>query len=355
MPTKGTFMTTAVQILTDAGVQNADAIVRAATDSGLPLGIAVALIAKESNGANVYGHDTGGALCGAGEVTQDNFTNQFLPAVLGGATSNGVGLTQITYPGYFRQHPDLAWWDPYTNAKFGFDLMKGYLGGDYSDASLVAAGSTYNSGSATGAPAYGQSFRDLAVTWTAKLSGSDETAGAPAPEPAPEPAPAQPAGITGDTYIVQPGDTLGSIATRSGHTVAELASWSGISDPDHIEASWTIRLSGGSASSGGNYTIQSGDTLTSIAAAHGTTVAAIVSANGIADPNTIWAGQTITIPTGSASPAPAQRRYTVQPGDTLWAIAASQLGDGARYGEIAAVNSITDPDSIQAGQSLLIP
>lgn len=350
-------MSNAVDLLTQVGFQNSDSIVRAANDTGLPLGIAVALIAKESNGANVYGHDAGGALSGGGEVTQDNFTNQFMPLIRAGHTSNGVGPTQITYPGYFTQNPDLAWWDPYTNMCFGFNLMLGYLGGDYSDDSLIAAGSTYNSGSATGAPAYGTSFRDLAVAWTAKLSGSDETAAAPAPAPAPEPAPAQPAGITGDTYTVQSGDTLGSIATRSGHTVAELASWSGISDPDHIEAGWTIRLSGGSApaTSGGNYTIQSGDTLTSIAEAHGTTVAAIASANGIADPNTIWAGQTITIPGGSAAPAPAQRRYTVQPGDTLWAIAASQLGDGARYGEIAAANGIGNPDSIQAGQSLLIP
>ena len=345
-------MTDATQILTDAGVQNADAIVRAANDEGLPLGIAVALIMKESGGKNIYGHDRGGVLSVPGElqVTEDNFGNQFLPAVLGGATSNGVGLTQITYPGYFRQNPSLAWWDPYTNARFGFNLIKGYLNGHYDDAALVAAGSTYNSGSPTGNPAYGRTFRDLAVEWTAKLSGASTPAAAPSPAPAPAPAASAPAS---STYTVQPGDTLTSIAQRFGHSVGELAAWSGISNPDVIQVGQTIRLSGGEPST---YTVQPGDTLTGIAASHGTTVAAIVAANGIADPNTIWAGQRITIPGGgSAAPAPSRRRYTVQPGDTLWGIAQSQLGSGSRYGEIASANGIGNPDSIQAGQSLIIP
>lgn len=168
-------MSNAVDLLTQGGFQNADSIVRAANDTGLPLGVAVALIAKESMGRNIYGHDSGGAMQGAGEVTQENFTNQFMPLIRAGHTSNGVGPTQITYPGYFTQNPDLAWWDPYTNMCFGFNLMLGYLGGDYSDDSLIAAGSTYNSGSATGAPEYGQTFRDLSITWTNNLSGSDTT------------------------------------------------------------------------------------------------------------------------------------------------------------------------------------
>ncbi|KAK2957591.1 putative LysM domain containing protein [Blattamonas nauphoetae] len=48
-----------------------------------------------------------------------------------------------------------------------------------------------------------------------------------------------------------------------------------------------------------NYTIAKGDTLTSIAKKFGTTVAAIVRLNNIADPNKISVGQVIKIPGSS--------------------------------------------------------
>jgi peptidoglycan lytic transglycosylase len=44
---------------------------------------------------------------------------------------------------------------------------------------------------------------------------------------------------------------------------------------------------------GGTYVVQPGDTLTSIAAALGTTVEDLAAANGIADPDLIYAGQTL--------------------------------------------------------------
>jgi LysM repeat protein len=48
-----------------------------------------------------------------------------------------------------------------------------------------------------------------------------------------------------------------------------------------------------------NYTIQPGDTLTKIAARTGTTVDALAQANNIANPNMIFAGQNLTIPTNT--------------------------------------------------------
>ena len=59
-------------------------------------------------------------------------------------------------------------------------------------------------------------------------------------------------------------------------------------------------------------------------------------------------------------PAPAEpesRFYTIQKGDTLWKIAATALGNGARYPEIFEANRevILDPDKIYPGQKIRIP
>jgi len=54
----------------------------------------------------------------------------------------------------------------------------------------------------------------------------------------------------------------------------------------------------GGGAGGSQYTIQSGDTLSQIAAKSGTTVDALAKANGIANPNMIFAGQNLTIPGG---------------------------------------------------------
>ena len=47
--------------------------------------------------------------------------------------------------------------------------------------------------------------------------------------------------------------------------------------------------------------------------------------------------------------------YVVRKGDTLWAIARRFLGDGRRYREIAAANSVRNPNLIFPGQKLRIP
>lgn len=118
----------------------------------------------------------------------------------------------------------------------------------------------------------------------------------------------------------------------------------------------SISGSSGSTSGGQTYTVRSGDTLSNIAAKYGTTYQALASYNGIADPNRINVGQVIRIPgsTSGSSSASGSRTYTVRQGDSLWAIAASQLGNGSRYKEIKTLNGLTS-DTIHAGQTLKLP
>jgi nucleoid-associated protein YgaU len=54
-------------------------------------------------------------------------------------------------------------------------------------------------------------------------------------------------------------------------------------------------------------------------------------------------------------PAPAGRSYTVEAGDTLWAIAERFYGDGSKYQVIADASGIANPDLIHPGEVLTIP
>jgi nucleoid-associated protein YgaU len=54
-------------------------------------------------------------------------------------------------------------------------------------------------------------------------------------------------------------------------------------------------------------------------------------------------------------PAPAGRTYTVESGDTLWAIAERFYGDGGKYQVIADASGISNPDLIHPGEVLTIP
>ena len=57
----------------------------------------------------------------------------------------------------------------------------------------------------------------------------------------------------------------------------------------------------------------------------------------------------------AAPAAPAVQTYTVEGGDSLWAIAERFYGDGNRYGDIASASGISNPDLIHPGQVLTIP
>lgn len=60
---------------------------------------------------------------------------------------------------------------------------------------------------------------------------------APKPAPAPEPAPTE-----RRYYVVQPGDTLGALAAKYGHSVSTLQGWNGIADPNVIRVGQRLRV-----------------------------------------------------------------------------------------------------------------
>jgi LysM repeat protein len=183
------------------------------------------------------------------------------------------------------------------------------------------------------------------------------------------------------TVVVERGDTLSGIALEHRIEVAELARINGIADPNRIYAGQTLRLAVTPATSPAAvaapangariHSVRLGENLTWIARRYGVTVSAIVSANQIADPSRIFAGQRLTIPglaatspatasepaatsTGApatAAAAPPSRTHIVQPGENLTWIARRY---GVTVSAIASANRIADPGRIFAGQRLTI-
>ncbi|MBC7260005.1 MAG: LysM peptidoglycan-binding domain-containing protein [Chloroflexi bacterium] len=95
-----------------------------------------------------------------------------------------------------------------------------------------------------------------------------------------------------------------------------------------------------------------GETLTRIAWRYGTTVGAIAAANGIWNPNRIYAGQVLRIPCPCTCWTPRPACHVVRWGETLFGIARMY---GTSVWAIARANGIWDINYIRAGQCLVIP
>ena len=152
------------------------------------------------------------------------------------------------------------------------------------------------------------------------------------------------------TYTVKSGDTLSVIANDFGVTVDQLVRWNNISNPNLITVGQILYFSDKSSSGLGQgitYVVQAGDTLSGIATKFGTTVANLVSLNNISDPNLIYVGQVLKLPSSGNS----SRTYTVQEGDTLSSIATKF---GTTVVNLVSLNNISNANLIYVGQVLYV-
>ncbi len=103
-------------------------------------------------------------------------------------------------------------------------------------------------------------------------------------------------------HVVAAGDSFETIANKYGVTVRELVSANPqlLKTGDQLAVPVAVAIpsenGGSSTSAPRTYTVKAGDTLTAIAIKFGSTVAAIASANNIANINNINVGQVLTIP-----------------------------------------------------------
>lgn len=104
------------------------------------------------------------------------------------------------------------------------------------------------------------------------------------------------------------------------------------------------------------YIVQEGDTLYSLGRRYGVPWQTLMKYNNMYDPASLWAGQRLKIPGGNTARGPVEwdgvTTYKVQHGDILYDIG---LLFGMSWREIAALNGLTDPNQIFVGQVLKIP
>ena len=151
-------------------------------------------------------------------------------------------------------------------------------------------------------------------------------------------------------YVVKEGDTLSSIAIKYGTTYDSIAKLNGITNPNLIYPGQVLKIETKiEASNDENiyYTVKPGDTLSSIAAKSGVSYQTLASMNGISNPNLIYPGQVLLISGDNKS----KIYYTVRPGDTLTSIASTH---GVSYQSIAKLNGISNPNLIYPGEILRI-
>lgn len=117
-----------------AGARHALKIVQEAKRAGIQPSWAFALVEQESGFRNVFGHDRGSIL--AGQPVTRARVRRLLAHVRQGGISNGVGLTQLTWPPFIR-HAEAAGGahKPRVQLRVGFTLFRQMSGGRfYTDA-----------------------------------------------------------------------------------------------------------------------------------------------------------------------------------------------------------------------------
>lgn len=182
------------------------------------------------------------------------------------------------------------------------------------------------------------------------------------------------------SYVVEEGDSLGTIAVQFGVSAVSIMEANNLQNPNNVFIGQSLLIpnyvppssstdnndttTGGAANNsasnqqaggeGVSHVVQPGETLSGIAQKYGVDANAIAEANNVANRNQLRVGQKLTIPgiTVRQAAEALGRVHVIQSGESLTAIA-QQYGISAE--EIISFNNISNPDAIYVGQELIIP
>lgn len=145
------------------------------------------------------------------------------------------------------------------------------------------------------------------------------------------------------TYTVKLGDTLYGVARTYGVTVDELKRANNLTN-NILTVGQVLNIPSQTGTTDNSYTVQSGDSLYSIARRFNTTVDELKTINNLTS-DILSIGQKLLIPSST------ERTYIVKSGDSLWKISREF---GVSVNEIRKLNNLTS-DILTIGQQLIIP
>ena len=156
-----------------------------------------------------------------------------------------------------------------------------------------------------------------------------------------------PNGLITNTYVVQKGDTLYSIANKLGTTVSELKKENNLTS-NTLQIGEVLRIPTKEIyeEEENVYIVQKGDTLYSIAMANNTTVDELKKANNLTS-NILSTGQLLKIPSALLP----ESTYIVKKGDSLYSIANKY---NTTVDELKRINNLTS-NTLSIGQVLKLP
>ena len=188
-----------------------------------------------------------------------------------------------------------------------------------------------------------------------------------------------PASAAPETYEVQSGDTVATIAARHGLRTTDVLAINGLTSSSIIYPGQVLRLAAApadppppaatapAAPTTGSYVVVGGDTISSIAGHHGLSIHEVLSANGLDWSSIIYPGQSLAIPGASSTPAEPRgarasrrsRRHRRRPirmsSRTATRSARSRSCTPSPIQAVLDANGLTTSSIIYPGQSIAIP
>jgi hypothetical protein len=231
------------------GLINVEALAAACDKYAFPFYLACVILAKETSGRNIFGHDHGGAFSDPDgkniEVTEERY-KEFLKLIGAGKTSNGVGPMQLTYKGYHIGPQSLTTlgykaWLPADNIRYGVGrILKPSLAANLAKGQTLTQAFWNTAKAYNGNASYADDAQARAKVWKAAVGTADME-----PPPPPVKPPEEDMAITDAEFARIQSIFLSVLRSEAGKRAIAEATWTtddiipaGVTETDSKNTAW---------------------------------------------------------------------------------------------------------------------